>query len=604
MKRLHILMSLFLALGLTACFDLNKMPEGVLSTTDAFTSTGEIRNYLDQFYENGLREHNFNVGSAEGIVGKDMRSDNMASNVVDTRLAGETSLSSAEKLTNYTRIRNVNFLIMNIENSIEKGTEYEQCVGEAYYFRAWYYYQLFIDYGSLTWVSEPLDPSQEKMELPRDSRTVIVDHILADLDIAITNLNLQNNSASMRVHKDVARALKSEVALFEATWEKYHKAKGDDFYDKTVTDEKIKDYLTQAAQAAREVIDRDNWKISNNGRPETDYRDLFIISDLSSNLEVLWFKKYDGDNVGNSVTRYLNKGGGQTGPTLSLVDDYLTREGTPFGGVTRENAQKVYGDELKPELRDPRLSQTVCMPGQALRPNGEYIYTVPPLNGNSYNLNTTGYSLLKFVEFNTTREAALDAENKGATPAIQFRYADVLLNYAEALVELNAEANETLIKAALKPLRDRAGMPEVDFDREYNTDADYPFHSLDKYTQAVRRERRIEKACEGRRFEDIQRWAVADILIKGQRPKGALFIGSNLKDNDAYENPALVYDQESGSNLYLTGNPGDARRYILPQNPKGNIDGWKFNLDRDYLLPIQLRMLSLTGNKWEQNPGW
>lgn len=604
MKRLHILMSLFLALGLTSCFDLDKMPEGVLSTTNAFTSPGEIRNYLDQFYETGVRKHDFNVGTSVGIVGKDMQSDNMSSNVIDTRLAGETALSNAAKLTNYTYIRNVNFLIKNMGNCIEKGAEYNQCVGEAYYFRAWYYYQLFVDYGPLTWVSEPLDPSQEKMELPRDNRTVIADSILSDLDKAIANLGVQNNSATMRVHKDVARALKSEVALFEGTWEKYHKAKGDDFYDKTVTDEKIKSYLEQAAKAAKDVMDRNIWRISNNGHPETDYRDLFIVTDLSSNSEVLWFKMYDGDNVGNSVTRYLNKGGGQTGPTLSLVDDYLTRDGKPFEGIAREDAQKIYGDELNPDLRDPRLSQTVCMPGQALRPNGKYVYVVPPLNGDSYNMNTTGYSLLKHVEFNTPREAALDTENKGATPAIQVRYADVLLNYAEALVELDGAANEAAIKAALQPLRDRAGMVGVDFDREYNTATDYPFRHLDKYTQAVRRERRIEKACEGRRFEDIQRWAVADILIKGQNPKGALFVGSNLEHHEAYEKPGLVYDQASGNNLYLTGSPGDARRYILPQNPKGYADGWKFDLGRDYLLPIQTRMLSLTGNKWEQNPGW
>lgn len=599
MNRLHIFMSLILTLCLTACFDLDKMPEGVLSTTNAFTSTGEIRNYLDQFYETGVRKQDFNVGTAVGIVGKDMQSDNMSSNVVDTRLAGEIALSNASKLTNYTYIRNINFLLKNISNCIDKGTAYEQCLGEAYYFRAWYYYQMFIDYGPLTWVNEPLDPSQEKMEQARAGRTVIADSILNDLDKAIKYLNEQKSSATMRVHRDVARALKSEVALFEGTWEKYHKAKGDEFYDKAVTDDKIKSYLTQAAQAAQDVMERSVWKIST-GNPLTAYRDLFITGNLSSNPEVLWFKMYDGDNVGNSVTRYLNKGGGQTGVTLSLVDDYLTIDGKPFVGAVREIAQKVYGDELKPSLRDPRLSQTVCMPGQELRPNGGYTYTVPPLDGNSYSMNTTGYSLLKYVEFNTTNTAALDTENKGSTPAIQFRYADVLLNYAEALAELDGVAYATKIAAALKPLRDRVGMPDVDFDREYNVAADYPFHTLDKYIQVVRRERRVEKACEGRRFEDIQRWAVADVLIQGKHAVGALFVGSNLQTSYT----KLIYDQTSNNNLYLTGNPGDAKRYILPQNPKGYGSGWKFDIERDYLLPIQPRMLSLTGNKWVQNPKW
>lgn len=607
MKKLHIFVGLALAFGLTACFDLDKMPEGVLSTTNAFTSPGEMRNYLDQFYESGLRDHTYDVGNANGIVGKDIRSDNMAANVVDTRLAGETALSNAAKLTNYTSIRNLNFLINNLGNCLEKNADYFQYAGEAYYFRAWYYYQMFIDYGPLTWVNTSLDPMQEKMELPRASRTVIADSILADLDKAIEYLKLQDNSATMRLHKDVACALKSEVALFEGTWEKYHKAKNDEFYDKAVTDAKIIDYLNQAAQAATSVMGRGKWQISNTGNPLTDYRDLFKTADLSANKEVLWFRMYDGNNVGNSVTRYLNKGGGGAGGTLSLVDDYLTRDGKPFVGQPREDAQKIYGDELKPALRDPRLSQTICMPGQVLRPENKYVYVVPPLDGNSYFINTTGYSLLKYVEFDINRQDALDTENKGSTPAIQFRYADILLNYAEALAELDGAGNAAAIVAALKPLRDRVGMPGVDFDREYNTAAAYPFHALDKYIQAVRRERRIEKACEGRRFEDIQRWAVADILIKGQMPKGVLFIGSNLENNAGYISGGkytLVYDQASGNNLYLSGQVGDAQRYILPINAKGYADGLNFNLERDYLLPIQPRMLSLTGNKWVQNPGW
>ena len=116
---------------------------------------------------------------------------------------------------------------------------------------------------------------------------------------------------------------------------------------------------------------------------------------------------------------------------------------------------------------------------------------------------------------------SLDAEFKGATPAIQFRYADILLNYAEALAELDGVGNAQKIIDALQPLRDRVRMPPVDFDREYNQEAEYGFRNLDKYIQAVRRERRVEKACEGRRQEDIMRWAAADELIVSKWPKGA-----------------------------------------------------------------------------------
>lgn len=603
MKKTYLLLLFAGSLSLTGCFDLNKEPEGQLTTTKPFAGSGEMRNYLDQFYETGVNAQGFDAGGGNYIAGSDTHSDNMASNSVDTRLAGETALSNAAGLGDYTYIRNVNFLLNNLQNSQDKGDDYKQCVGEAYYFRAWYYYRLFVNYGQLTWVNEPLDPNLEAMHLPRANRTVIADSIIADLDKAVGLLKTQNNAASMRVHKDVARALQSEVALFEGTWEKYHKAKKDAFFDPTVTDEKIKQYFEKAARAAKDVMDRNVWKIYTTGHPENDYRIIFQTTDLSTNPEILWFKKYDGDLVGNNVDRYLNQGGGSVGVTASLVDDYLTKDGRPFTGSARIEAKKVFGDELKPTVRDPRLSQTVCMPGQILRPDDKPpYYQVPPLIGSSaYNQNVTGYSLLKHVQIDYT--GSLDAEYKGATPAIQYRYADILLNYAEALAELDGAANAQKIKEALQPLRDRVGMPGVDFDREYNTAADYPFRHLNKYIQAVRRERRVEQACEGRRLRDIFRWAAADELIVGKWPEGALFIGSNLENNAAYGGK-LVYDQASGNNLYLTGKPGDALRYIYPQNPKGYENGWQFDVRRDYLLPIQPRMLTLTGGEWKQNPGW
>lgn len=606
MKIRNIFFGIAVLFSLTACFDLNKMPEGVLSTTKPFVTIGEMSIYLDQFYDDSLRLQDFDTGGGRYIAGADTHSDNMTSSSVSTRLAGETSIGNAVKLENYTIIRNLNFLLTNLDNCPDKGSVlFNHYVGEAYYFRAWYYYQMFISYGQLTWVNTPLDPNIEAMKLPRANRTVIADSILADLDKAVRYLSTQDNSAGMRVHKDVARALKSEVALFEGTWEKYHKAKNDKFFDPTVTDEKIRAYLTLAADAAKEVMDRNIWKIYKTGAKLSDYRVLFQTTNLSNNSEVLWYKQYDGDQIGNNVNRYLNQGGGGVGVDASLVDDYLTIDGKPFIGEQRVNAKKIFGDELRPTLRDPRLAQTVCMPGQQLRPDDKApYYQVPPLIGSSaYNQNVTGYSLLKHVQIDYT--GSLDGLSKGATPAIQFRYADILLNYAEALAELDGAANAQEIITTLQPLRDRIGMPAVDFDREYNTETDYAFRTLDKYIQAVRRERRIEKACEGCRLEDIFRWAAADELIVGKWPKGALFVGSNLENHPEYGGK-LVYDKTSGNNLALSGKPGDALRYIVPLSTADYKSGWKFNVGRDYLLPIQPRMLSedMTGGQWKQNPGW
>lgn len=95
----------------------------------------------------------------------------------------------------------------------------------------------------------------------------------------------------------------------------------------------------------------------------------------------------------------------------------------------------------------------------------------------------------------------------------------------------------------------------------------------------------------------------ADELIVGKRAEGAHFTGSNLENHPQYGDK-LVYDQPSGNNLYLSGKPGDPVRYVLPIDPKTHEGGWGFNVNRDYLLPLQPRILSLTNNEWKQNPSW
>ncbi|MEJ8739663.1 RagB/SusD family nutrient uptake outer membrane protein [Phocaeicola sp. HCN-6420] len=605
MKNIHLLIASVLCLGTTSCFDMNQEPQGEMSTVGAFTTVSEINMYLNMFYQgsvpvmgggtvNNTAIKTQSSSSTNGIAFGDANSDNLYPNAIDTRLAGETSLSNAAELDDYKAIRNVNFLLQNITNCEDKGTDYEQCLGEAYYFRAAYYYHLLVNYGGVTWVEDQLDPDSELMKRPRNTRTEIVDYILNDLKDAITYLKEQDNNATRRVHRDVARALKSEVALFAATWEKYHRAENDPFYDKTLTnpDAKIKEWLELAATAAKEVIDRNVWSIHSTGKPLTDYRDMFIDTDLSDNQEVLWWKEYNASaGIGHNVTYYACQGGGQIGVSASLVDDYLTIDGKPFTGNAKLEAKRTYGSELSPELRDPRLSQTVFMPGQQIRNDGT-LYAWPPLDATNYHQNTTGYSILKYEEFNTSNSAAYTTANRSQAPAIQVRYADILLNYAEALAELDGANNASEIQKALHPLRVRVNMPDVDFDREYNTDADYPFHNLDKYIQAVRRERRVEKALENCRLTDILRWAAADELIVGKTPTGALYTGSTLGEH--FDGIMTV-----GSNIWLKDG------YIVSFNNTNYPNGWQFNLKRDYLLPIRQEMVGgLTGGMWEQNPGW
>lgn len=595
------------------CADLDQEPKGALTSSNPISSVAELQKYVNQFYEGTFKTQPGGLQAA-GIAFDDQFSDNMACSSVPSLLDGTRSLSSASSPSEYQKIRSVNFLLQNIANCKGNKSDIDQYTGEAYFFRAYYYFSMVCKYGDITWIDKVLAPNSEEMKLKRDSRVEVIDHVLQDLDKATELLGIKSNSATMRIHKDVALAFKSRVALFEGTWQKYHKAKNDPFFTAGITDAKIGNYLEQARDAALQVIQSGRWKIYSASKPLTDYKNLFITKDLSSNSEVLFWKKYDATISGHDITRYCNKGGGNIGLTLSLVDDYLTRDGRIFTGTEREEAQKTYGKELDPTLRDPRLCQTVARPGERLRPltsNAAYIYMpefspiIAEVSPAVMWPNPTGYSLLKFVEMDCT-DAAADDEHKGECPAIQFRYAEVLLNYAEAVAELEGAAAQDKIAKTLKPLRDRVGMPGIDFQREYNTSADYPFSNLETTIQVVRRERRIEMACEGMRMNDIFRWAAADVLIAGKTPLGALFTGSNMEAANKpgkYFGGNLKYDLTTGNNLYLSGKSGDAKRYISPY--KGVCpNGMGFNVKRDYLYPISQDEIALTGNMWTQNPNW
>jgi starch-binding outer membrane protein, SusD/RagB family len=566
---------------------LNKQPLDTLSTDNSLATTNELRLFLNQFYVGSFPGQPGGVGGA-GIAFNDVGTDNMTFSSVSNRMNGTLALSNAAALGGYTTIRSINYFLENYHHAIGDAGLINNYLGEAKFFRAITYFNMVRNYGDLTWVNKVLPSDTLLMQVPRDPRTLIIDSVLSDLDQAASLLPVRANSATMRLHRDVALALKSRVALYEASWQKYHKAKNDPFYTQGITDAKIQDYFEQARDAALTVISSGRWSIYNTGKPLEDYFNLFVTLDLSSNPEVLLWRKYSvADNIGHSISKYTSTAGADMGINLSLVDDYLTRDGRPFLGAERDQSQQVYGNELKPDIRDPRLSQTVAVPGKPIRPGG-IVPAYPPINQTGFNRSTTGYPLYKFLEYNDPRAVSDDFNSQA--PAIAFRYAEVLLNYAEAMAELDGDP--ALIANALKPLRGRAGMPAVDFTREYNTSPSYPFRDLSPVLQAVRRERRVELAAEGFRVDDIMRWAAADILIAGKRPLGALFVGSDMPANY----PSTYQPQ-------LTGSTGDMRRYLDPQK---NVvpGGYGFNVNRDYLLPIQQRMLQLTANKWVQNPGW
>jgi hypothetical protein len=174
------------------------------------------------------------------------------------------------------------------------------------------------------------------------------------------------------------------------------------------------------------------------------------------------------------------------------------------------------------------------------------------------------------------------AKDDGETASIIFRYAEALLNYAEAKAELGT-LTQADVDISINKLRERVQMPDLDISA-IATDPNWLYPALSPEINEIRRERRVELACEGYRLDDLERWADMDRLV-GQRPLGAKFKQSDF--------PTLV----PGSSILV-----NADGYIDPYQ-KALPTGYKFKVDRDYLFPVPQLELNLNENL-DQNPGW
>ena len=202
--------------------------------------------------------------------------------------------------------------------------------------------------------------------------------------------------------------------------------------------------------------------------------------------------------------------------TKSLADAYLSTDGKPIS----VSPLFMGFDSLSLEVqnRDPRFYQTIAVPDSKWRiyEDGNVDYYQNLYNrlntGVQYN-SPGGYVIRKGYNANVIYHVPQYEE----TPGIIYRYAEVLLNYAEAKAELGTITQEDIDKS-IKKLRDRAGMPNLVLS-DITEDPEWNFPELSPVINEIRRERRVELVSEGFRAADIKRWAAADELIVGRGPK-------------------------------------------------------------------------------------
>ncbi|CAL1516377.1 RagB/SusD family nutrient uptake outer membrane protein [Chitinophaga sp. MM2321] len=565
---------IFLIAGLlfTACQKgfLDQRPMDQISEPEFWKTTSDLEVYLNNFYASLPDWGSHNAGP----YWVDNNSDNMAPGLFNTRLAGLTTLPNTDGGWGWSNIRSVNLFLEKAPQA-SGGTEKDHYMGEGYFFRAWYYFDLLQRFGNLPWIDKALTTNSEELYQERQSRSVIADHILEDLDKAISLLKDKESAPLFRINRSVALAFKSRVALFEGTWEKYHQ--GTAFGVEGANPAK---YLEQAASAAKTLMDGRKFAIFNNGNPDKDYSLLFNQSDLSGNSEIIFWRKYKLGISSHNGQRYLAIIAGNTGITRSLVQSYLCTDGQPVAASPLYQGDNGLLNVVK--NRDARLRQLIFVPGDPITIDysgggdtlSKFQKAAVNLGGDSRDV--TGYQIKKGCYPDKTLQ---QGDFMSTTAPIIFRLGEVLLNYAEAKAELGVLTQADL-DISINLLRDRAGMPHLLLTKIV-ADPNWDFPGLTGIVNEVRRERRVELACEGFRLNDLLRWK-ADQLIVNRRPKGAKFV-----PGDYPPNTSISLDAQG----YL-----DPYKAALP-------NGYQFKPERDYLNPLPAYELSLN-EKLMQNPGW
>jgi hypothetical protein len=412
-------------------------------------------------------------------------------------------------------------------------------VGECYFLKAFFYFELVKRYGGVPLIDKALDYNQPStwQGLKRNSVDESFKYIVSLCDKAAVIIpdSVRTSSAtswyeSGRATYGAIKALKAKAVLYAAS--PLFKEAGSTFT------------WADAAAAAREVIAMNVFNL------DASYANLYGATNTTS-VEAIFFKRYGGQNGferSNFPIVFEGSNGNSVTPSQNFVDEFEVKSGAtslPFDWSNPAHAASPYSN------RDPRLGATVVYNGASFKSTTIQTY----YGGNSaqpkLNATKTGYYLLKYVN------PTVDLLNNTTTTHqwLYFRYAEVLLNYAEAMYNAYGANGDPLnygmtALQAINKIRTRSTMPAL----------------TDVSADAIIHERRVEFGFEGHRWWDVRRWKKGSIFSNPVRSVSIALNGSNF----VYTPTKLedrVYD------------PAKMNWYPIPQS-------------------------EITKTGWEQNPGW
>lgn len=519
MKKLSLLILLVVGFLFTSCNDefLDRFPETQIGRENFFNTEEDLSIYINNLY-------NFTGGgmyTADGYSTTDNAS-NTGATEVKTIMTTDASSNTVQGGWNWGTLRTINFFLENFGKADVADNVKAHYEGVARYFRARFYMGMVKRYSDVPWYDQVLGTGdEEELFKNRDPRAFVVDRIFEDIQFAAANVFASQPDGA--VDRMLVKAELARMALYEGTYRKYH--------DELGLQNTADGYIDLAKTTAKEIMDSGEFSIYNTGNPNEDYATLFLSGDLTSNPEII-FANISQDNLKNSGNSIIIFGNFETAPSKDLMQTYLMTDGSYYTDQEGFDT-KLFVEEF--ENRDPRLMQTFAFPGWILIRTGAYAQGI---QGEPYiqqlNKNFSGYHQIKGY-VNSTDEGVI---NDVDYPVV--RYAEILLIYAEARAELG-ELTQGDLDLTVNQLRDRVGMPAMSMGVKVDPvqQARYPMVSSAELLE-IRRERRVELAMEGYRFDDIMRWKAGTLLE--QEPQGIYFPGLGKYDltGDGVEDIFLI----------------------------------------------------------------
>ncbi|SEF44257.1 RagB/SusD family nutrient uptake outer membrane protein [Sphingobacterium lactis] len=577
-------------LGMLSCNDsyLDIKPETTIQKGDFFKTESDMEMYVLNLYD----------FRAADFYEADATTDNASTTgnkEIKNMMLGNVTAANTTTGWDWDQLRKVNFLLENIAGSNLSEAKKKHYEGLGRYFRARFYAEKVQRFSDVPWVDKVISEKDEASLFgPRNKREEVVAKIMEDFAFAAANV--ETAKVAGKVNRWVVLQEYSRFALYEGTYRKYHTYLN---LEKTV-----QEFLTKAYQTSEEIMTKGGFSIHNTGKPEADYLSLYNSSSLENNPEVILGRMY-ATNIINRSDWPGMFGSYEYYPLRDMLQSYLMKDGSVF---TSKQGYETMGfvDEFK--NRDPRLAQTYAAPGWELI----YVSTYsqgPGIYIQQMTKNFSGYHQIKGFLNYKEQDTRFDMD----IPL--YRYAEVLLNFAEAKAELGL-ANQADLDRSVNLLRRRAGMPDMPITPALDPKMARDYSNVTAGNKSlileIRRERRVELAFEGFRFNDLMRWHAGKLLEK--KPQGIYFSGLGNHDmtGDGVPDVKLIDQSQSIPEVreknslgvplryFRVGKFGHDVSFFLSEGNKGYIDVvdkvGEFEQPKYYYRPVPQNDVNLNPN--------